>query len=487
MDPQNPRLPDGTSNDREAINRLLAEGASQLLALARDLADRGEGNPTELPIVLKNGSKYVVLEGNRRFAALKLIHDPRLADDPSHRAAFERIAKKRGNRPPKSLYCAIASNREEADPWLTLRHTGANDGVGVRVWSAEQTARHRQRMRAPVDSGTLRSIAIADEITEAYQADESLIADIRKVRSEKLTNIGRLFSGVTLTRMQFELRQTTKDGPRTLWARHDANQLREYFSWAFKFLATNSVDAFKNDDRRGTLLNEHAELIPDAAASLPDSRRLADHPYSPSVTDSAELESDKHSKHSDVRADDPSSHDDASDDSDSRAEEPDATDNEPARDNAGPQGARRYDQRPERFLYSDVRLPNLSSTVQRLLREARQLPIEENYATSCVLARVILELAVSDPKVLAWSGKKESASLAQKIRACLFKLDPLLDQPNHRKRQDLVQANLETDGIGVVYLHQFMHNPTARPDPHLARRFSSAYTPLLNSINQAMQ
>ena len=51
LDPQNPRLPDGTSNDKEAINRLLAEGYSQLVALARDLCNRGEANPTELPIV----------------------------------------------------------------------------------------------------------------------------------------------------------------------------------------------------------------------------------------------------------------------------------------------------------------------------------------------------------------------------------------------------------------------------------------------------
>ena len=56
LDPQNPRLPDGTSNDREAINRLLAEGYSQLLALARDLCNRGEANPTELPIAWKDGS-----------------------------------------------------------------------------------------------------------------------------------------------------------------------------------------------------------------------------------------------------------------------------------------------------------------------------------------------------------------------------------------------------------------------------------------------
>lgn len=115
LDPENPRLPDGTSNDREAINRLLAEGYNQMLALARDLTERGEGNPTELPIVIKDGSKFVVLEGNRRFAVLKLLGDPKLADDKTYEAAFERI-KEGGGAPPKGLYCAVAKDREQADP-----------------------------------------------------------------------------------------------------------------------------------------------------------------------------------------------------------------------------------------------------------------------------------------------------------------------------------------------------------------------------------
>lgn len=93
LDPENPRLPDGTANDKEAINRLLAEGYGQLLALGRDLVERGEANPTELPIVMKDGAKFLVLEGNRRFAALKLLGDPRLADNPVHRTAFERLKK----------------------------------------------------------------------------------------------------------------------------------------------------------------------------------------------------------------------------------------------------------------------------------------------------------------------------------------------------------------------------------------------------------
>ncbi|MFW6775952.1 hypothetical protein ACOACO_16830 [Nocardioides sp. CPCC 205120] len=483
LDPQNPRLPDGTSNDREAINRLLTEGYTQLLALARDLCHRGEANPTELPIAWKDGSKYVVFEGNRRFAALKLLADPMLADNPEHQATFKRL-KDSGKKPPTTIYCAITTSREEADPWLTLRHTGANDGVGVRTWSAQQTALHRKRMKAPVDSGTVRSIAIADELTEAYQGDTELIALINTVRANKLTNIGRMFTGVTLSRMQFLMKQATDGDPQTLTARHTANQLHDYFVWAFKYLVDNSVDAFKNDTLRGDLLNnEAATFLPSAADSLPNHVRLADHPYSPQIH---------------APDDDDSTDEDSADGANSSGDDAGATgDNGDAvggdngkdsddHDTSGPGSGSKRDKKPERCLYSKVNLPSLSPNIQRLLREVKTLPIDENYATACVQARVILELAVSDPKVLAWSGKRENDKLAQKIRGCIVKLDPTIDTPQ-RVRQDLVQALMEVNGIGVTYMHQFMHNPSARADPHLARRFSEAFTPLLNSINEALR
>ncbi len=99
---------------------------------------------------------------------------------------------------------------------------------------------------------------------------------------------------------------------------------------------------------------------------------------------------------------------------------------------------------------------------------------------------MILELAVSDEKVLKWSGKKEGDTLAKKIRGCILKLDPQIETPK-RTRQDLVQANLDVKDIGVVYLHQFIHNASAKASPHVARHFSAVYTPLLNSINESVK
>lgn len=490
LDPENPRLPDGTSSDKEAVNRLLDDGYEQLLALARDLVEQGESNPSELPILLKQDRKFIVLEGNRRFAALKLLGDPKLADLAEHQAAFAKVRAK--GQPPKDVYSVIADTREQADHWIMLRHTGANDGIGTKRWSAEQTATHRRRMKAPVDSGTLRSLAIADELTEAFQIDADLVATIQRVRTTKLTNIGRLFSADVMTRLHFDLKQASPTAAATLWARHTADDLHAFVVWAFDCLEEKSVDAFKNRDIRAELLNGADVPLPGAARLLPDAARLADRPYSGPDDTSAQSE-DK-----DLAGDDEGTG--ASGGESGSGPNAGASGGSPGAGGNGTGGSgssggagstgsgngRSRDQAPEKSIYSAVRVPNLPSPIQRLLKEARALPIEENYAAACVLVRVILELVVSSPDVLTWSGAQESDPLAKKIKACLRKLDPMIENPVKRTRKDLEQAFLETDTIGVRYMHQFMHNPSVAADPALARRFSTAYSPLLNAINSGV-
>lgn len=481
LDPDNPRIPDGTSSDKEAINRLIDDGYDQLLALARDLVKQGQSNPSELPIVIKDGSKYLVLEGNRRFAALKLLADPKLADNPDHQAAFARINAKGSG--PTHIYSAVAPDRDQADHWIMLRHTGANQGIGIKRWSTEQTATHRRRMKANIDAGTLRSITIADELTETYQEDLTLVEMIQRVRATKLTNIGRFFAPDVLTRMQLEVRQVRGMPARALWARHTADQLHGFFTWAMEMLDEKTVDAIKNEILRGGLLNTNSHLLPDPGSALAEPLRLADHPYSRSA------DKDGESDESDSSVD-PGGIRDTSRDANTRTGATGSADSEASdqRSNGGNSGSSRKkrDQAPEKCLYSKVHLPSLPPTVQRLLKEARSTRIDEHYATSCVLARVILDLTVSAPEVLEWSGARDSDPLAEKIKACILRLEPDVERAKKRTKVELVQAFQEADGIGIQYMHQFLHNPSVMPDPHLARRFSSAFTPLLNDINAAI-
>lgn len=486
LDPRNPRLPDGTNSDHEAVNRLLDENYAALLALARDLVETGESNPSELPIVIKDGVKYLVLEGNRRFAALKLLASPTLADDEKHRAAFARLAKK--GTPPTTVMCAVDASRETADHWLVLRHTGENNGVGVRRWNTQQTATYRARANATIDSGTARSITIADELEEAYARDDDLIAAVRRIRASKLTNIGRFFAGEVMTRLHLSIKDTGEMYAResTLWAKHSTEDLHAFFAWAVTYIDEHSVDAYKNAAIRSALLDEHRDVLPDTSdIATSEDTRLADSPWGPTGEDhepSGEDDTGVDESDDDTAKDDDSDGDTGDTGTEGSGESGEDTDGDENGESGS--GKRKNEAKQEKRLFQDLRLGHLLPRTQFLLKEARKVEHEDAPGIACVMARVIVELAVSEPKVLAWSGAVEKDPFKTKVLACLRVLDPKYDQ-QRPGIPALNPAYLETvnESFGIRFMHQFVHNPLARPDPHMSRRFSAHFRPLLEAIN----
>ena len=75
IDTENPRLPQPNVGQRDALRALAEHQKGKLVALAKDIVAYGM-NPTELSIVMPFNDelrRYVVLEGNRRLAALKAL------------------------------------------------------------------------------------------------------------------------------------------------------------------------------------------------------------------------------------------------------------------------------------------------------------------------------------------------------------------------------------------------------------------------------
>lgn len=487
LDPDNPRLPDGTSNDREAINRLIEEGAD-LASLARDIVKTGETNPAELPIAIKQGTKYLIVEGNRRFAALKLLKDPSLADNEDDRKLFQRIAAR--SDPPKTVFTYVASTREETEHWVFLRHTGENGGVGIKRWSAGQIATHRRRANRSIDSGTLRSIVIADSLEEAYPADQELVELVRRVRREKLTNIGRFFSPGVLAALHFTIKvdEASSLGSRTLFVSHSAAQLRDFFVWAFNFIQDYSVDAYKNAAVRHEVLRNAVDLLPGSVDAASEPFRLADRVLDypddseeDSVTDDA---SDGESaEHDSARSGAYPSPSTGSPGAGQRDDSDNGASNQTGQN--GQAGKQRREARPEKYLLQDLRLPRHPERVQRLLAECRSLNMEQAPGIACVMLRVMVELSLSSPEALSLTGSTDSTTLRDKLIRMLKFLDPDIEHPIRRDRE-LAQAYIETSELGVQYLNAFVHNPSVRPDLHLARRFSSAFRPLLQRVDEAL-
>jgi hypothetical protein len=97
--------------------------------------------------------RYVVLEGNRRLAALRVLENPEVLIDAVPKgmlATLRRLSKQyHESGPVEEVACAVVTDRDEGRHWIVLRHTGENDGVGVVPWSSDDRARFKARGGLP--------------------------------------------------------------------------------------------------------------------------------------------------------------------------------------------------------------------------------------------------------------------------------------------------------------------------------------------------
>ncbi len=152
LDNKNPRLPDGYQNaSQPELLRLLAEDYD-LPDVGGSIA--GNGYFSEEPLVtIKHPSldKWIVVEGNRRLAALLLLTTPKKApkelQDTWTKIADE--AKKTVSEVPTLVY----SHRREITPYLGFRHI-----TGVMQWRPYQKGRYVAQL---VEDGKLNFAEIA--------------------------------------------------------------------------------------------------------------------------------------------------------------------------------------------------------------------------------------------------------------------------------------------------------------------------------------
>ena len=138
---------------------------AKLVALANHIVIHGL-NPADLPIVMPTGDdtrRYVVLEGNRRLVALRVLENPELlvgAVDARVLEAVRRHGRDYSNTPIENIHCLVVRDEIEARPWIELRHTGQNEGAGIVPWISEEASRYRAR------SGTTEPYSQALDILE---------------------------------------------------------------------------------------------------------------------------------------------------------------------------------------------------------------------------------------------------------------------------------------------------------------------------------
>ncbi|GAA3498549.1 hypothetical protein GCM10019016_056520 [Streptomyces prasinosporus] len=425
LDEINPRHAKQTSSVEESIAALLEKGPDKLLKLARDIMQHGI-NPTELVVVMSEGDRNIVLEGNRRIAALKLLHKPTLAPTEQLQKKFAAIAK--SGEAPKKVQCIIAESRLQAAHWIRLRHTGENNGIGVVRWSTSEASRFGGRS-TPTEKARL----FIEAISNLYADDSELLANVAAVRDSRITTLGRMIGDPDVrSRLGITFEEDV------VLCSYPKHKMKPITSQLFDDLAGSlSVDRIKSKRQREDYLREVEDKLPKLADRLEEPEKF-------SRVTNGEAKSD--------------------------------LSNSNTADDANKKPPRRKRADFEKRLFQSVTLRHVTLRTSELLEEAKRLSIDEMPNVAAIMVRIVVDVVVTDAaEQLGW--KRNQGDLKSRIGAVLNQVDPTKDDPS---LSDAWRFSQKEEGALVLKtLHSFIHSWQSNPLTSEVRKLSMAYSPLL--------
>lgn len=118
-----------------AFNYLFDE--EDVMSVASSLLREGY-RTNEVPLVVEEDGRFVVLEANRRISALRAIHNPALV--PNHEDALRRLVRRYqtdADDLPDEIYVTVYPDRATAAPVLARQHIGEDK----RRWGLDEQAK----------------------------------------------------------------------------------------------------------------------------------------------------------------------------------------------------------------------------------------------------------------------------------------------------------------------------------------------------------
>jgi len=186
LDPENPRHNPIDTEPGIIAFLLKHEGVK---ALARDIAERKSLSPIDLIALAphpKLSKGYIPAEGNRRICALKLLNDPERAPTESDKKYFRQLRTQIG-KPITSFAARIFDSKDEARPWVSLRHEGERGGVGTKNWDSKQKSRFNMESDSPTNPNNqgvqLLDYAMEQGLITAEQRDSIAVTTLTRYLS----------------------------------------------------------------------------------------------------------------------------------------------------------------------------------------------------------------------------------------------------------------------------------------------------------------
>ena len=118
LDPENIRLGLELKSSQEALINDLFSNEKAMRVLESIASDAFF--PDEMPVVIKEGKKYIVIDGNRRLAALKVLGRPEIV--PTKENAVRELIKTTGPA-LKEIQVVVAPSRDSVSQFLASKHT----------------------------------------------------------------------------------------------------------------------------------------------------------------------------------------------------------------------------------------------------------------------------------------------------------------------------------------------------------------------------
>lgn len=445
LDSNNPRIPASAAplGQRELIAELVEH--DKVYELAREIADQGYVPVESLVAVIEDG-KHIVLEGNRRLAALKLLIGPESAPEKWIKR-FRSLATRVPVEAIKRVKVLYAPTREAAAPFLMQKHTREQ----VERWSTIMQARFfrslaREGMKPPDlaarygrTPGEIAAFLRLDEMYEIACGLE-LPAEVREVISNP-----RRFPAAVLERLI--------EVPKT----------REVLGVDFDEQGSVRGKVRPDEFRKG-----YARILTDIATKKVDTRKLntvqdAEHYLRQLGPDAPNL-----SRRGRFTADD-------------LKRKPDAEAPAPA---PPPAAVRRRSSRgPDTVLPSSVKCRVSNPRIRTIFDELSRLRPVGRYPNSCAaLLRILLELSMGH--YLDKSGR----------------IAPLLEKAKKEGRpadwypswKHMLKAILEAKEIAIVplarkSLQHLADDKNAVLDGYIHNRFETANTDRLRDLGAAME
>lgn len=141
LDPENPRLPESIERDQQSMLDYIADNTSiEELMLAIGENDFFPGEPVIVVPHTTDKNKYIVVEGNRRYTAVKLLRDPSSCSSPGTRMRDIALSAK---HKPNEIPVVVRENRKDVLPYLGFRHI-----TGIKQWEPLAKARYIEQLFA---------------------------------------------------------------------------------------------------------------------------------------------------------------------------------------------------------------------------------------------------------------------------------------------------------------------------------------------------